>query len=193
MLEISETLISVFLGVGLAASVGFRVFLPLFILSLSAYFGVIPLNESWQWVGSISALITLGLATVLEISAYYIPVFDNLLDTIAVPLAAIAGTAVVVSTAANLDPVVTWSLAIIAGGGTATAIKGGSAATRTASTTTTAGLANPIVSTVETGSATALSIAAIFLPILAIIIVVVLLIGVYFFFKKLRSTFKSGV
>lgn len=193
MLEISETLISVFLGVGLAASVGFRVFLPLFILSLSAYFGVIPLNESWQWVGSISALITLGLATVLEISAYYIPVFDNLLDTIAVPLAAIAGTAVVVSTAANLDPVVTWSLAIIAGGGTATAIKGGSAATRTASTTTTAGLANPIVSTVETGSATALSIAAIFLPILAIIIVVVLLIGVYFFFKKLRSTFKSSV
>jgi hypothetical protein len=193
MLEISETLISVFLGVGLAASVGFRVFLPLFILSLSAYFGIIPLNESWMWVGSLSALITLGLATVLEISAYYIPVFDNLLDTIAVPLAAIAGTAVVVSTAANLDPVVTWSLAIIAGGGTATAIKGSSAATRTASTTTTAGLANPIVSTVETGSATALSIAAIFLPILAIIIVVVLLIGVYFFFKKIRSTFKNDV
>lgn len=193
MLEISETLISVFLGLGLAASVGFRVFLPLFILSLSAYFGIIPLNESWMWVGSLSALITLGLATVLEISAYYIPVFDNLLDTIAVPLAAIAGTAVVVSTAANLDPVVTWSLAIIAGGGTATAIKGSSAATRTASTTTTAGLANPIVSTVETGSATALSIAAIFLPILAIIIVVVLLIGVYFFFKKIRSTFKNGV
>lgn len=193
MLEISETLISVFLGVGLAASVGFRVFLPLFILSLSAYFGVIPLNESWQWVGSMSALITLGLATVLEISAYYIPVFDNLLDTIAVPLAAIAGTAVVVSTAANLDPVITWSLAIIAGGGTATAIKGSSATTRAASTTTTGGLANPIVSTVETGSATALSVVAIFLPLLAIVLVVVILVGVFFFFKKIRSTFKSKV
>ncbi len=193
MLEVSETLISVFLGVGLAASVGFRVFLPLFILSLSAYFGVLPLNESWQWVGSMSALITLGLATILEIGAYYIPVFDNLLDTIAVPLAAIAGTAVVVSTAANLDPVVTWSLAIIAGGGTATAIKGSSAATRATSTTTTAGLANPIVSTVETGSATALSIAAIFLPILAIVLVVLILVGVFFFFKKIRSTFKTKV
>ncbi|MGB1269646.1 MAG: DUF4126 domain-containing protein [Flavobacteriaceae bacterium] len=190
MLEISETLISVFLGIGLAASVGFRVFLPLFLLSLSAYFDVIPLNESWQWVGSMSALITLGLATVLEICAYYIPVFDNLLDTIAVPLAAIAGTAVVVSTAANLDPVVTWSLAIIAGGGTATAIKGSSAATRTASTTTTGGLANPIVSTIETGSATALSFAAIFLPLVAIVLVVLILIGVFFFFKKIKSTFK---
>ncbi|MGB0896654.1 MAG: DUF4126 domain-containing protein, partial [Flavobacteriaceae bacterium] len=162
MLELSETLISVFLGIGLAASVGFRVFLPLLILSISAYFNIIPLNESWQWAGSISALIIFGLATLLEIVAYYIPVFDNLLDTIAVPLAAIAGTAVVVSTAANLDPVVTWSLAIIAGGGTATAIKGSSATTRTASTATTAGVANPVISTVETGTATALSLTAIF-------------------------------
>ncbi|MGB0973374.1 MAG: DUF4126 domain-containing protein [Flavobacteriaceae bacterium] len=189
MLELSETLISVFLGIGLAASVGFRVFLPLLILSISAYFNIIPLNESWQWAGSISALIIFGLATLLEIVAYYIPVFDNLLDTIAVPLAAIAGTAVVVSTAANLDPVVTWSLAIIAGGGTATAIKGSSATTRTASTATTAGVANPVISTVETGTATALSLTAIFLPLLAIVIVVLLLIGVYVMFKKLRSKF----
>lgn len=191
MLETTETLISIFLGIGLAASVGFRIFVPLFALSLASYFGVIPLNESWEWVGSVTAICTLGIATILEVLAYYIPVFDNLLDTIAVPLAAIAGTAVVVSTAANLDPIVTWSLAIIAGGGTAAAIKGSAATTRAASTTTTAGLANPIVSTVETGSATVMTIVAIFLPILAIIIVIGLLLGVFFFFKKIRSKFKK--
>lgn len=190
MLELSETLISIFLGVGLAASVGFRVFLPLFALSLSAYFNIIPLNDSWQWVGSSFALITLGIATILEIFAYYIPVFDNLLDTIAVPLAAIAGTAVVVSTAANLDPIVTWSLAIIAGGGTAAAIKGSAAGTRAASTATTVGVANPLVSTVETGTATALSAFSIFLPVVAIAIVVLLLIGVFFFFKKVRNALR---
>lgn len=190
MLEVSETVISIFLGIGLAASVGFRVFLPLFALSLAAYFGVIPLNESWQWVGSTTALITLGLATILEVFAYYIPLFDNLLDTIAVPLAAIAGTAVVVSTAANLDPVITWSLAIIAGGGTAAAIKGGAATTRATSTATTAGIANPIVSTIETGSATALSMFAIFLPIVAIIIVIGLLLGIFYLFNKVRSKLK---
>ena len=35
-----ETILSVCLGVGLAASVGFRVFLPLFALSLAACFNV---------------------------------------------------------------------------------------------------------------------------------------------------------
>ncbi|MDH3699391.1 MAG: DUF4126 domain-containing protein, partial [Flavobacteriaceae bacterium] len=94
----SETIISIFLGVGLAASVGFRVFLPLFALSLAAYFGVWELNDNWQWIGSLAALITLGAATIIEIFAYFIPWFDNLLDSIAVPLAAIAGTAVMVST-----------------------------------------------------------------------------------------------
>jgi len=191
MFETTATLISIFLGVGLAASVGFRVFVPLLALSLASYFGLISLNTSWEWIGSITALSTFAIATVLEIFGYYIPVFDNVLDAIAVPLAAIAGTAVVVSTAANLDPVVTWSLAIIAGGGTAAVIKGSTATTRAASTTTTAGLANPIVATVETGSATVMSVFAIFLPILAIIFVVVLLLIVFFFFKKIRFKFKK--
>lgn len=191
MLELSETIISIFLGIGLAASVGFRVFVPLFALSLAAYLDVIPLNESWQWIGSMTALVTLGFATILEIFAYYIPWFDNLLDTIAVPLAAVAGTAVMVSTAANLDPIVTWALAIIAGGGTAAAIKGTAATTRATSTATTGGIANPIVATVETGGATAMSALSIFIPIIAAIVAILMVIGSFFFFKKVRTFFKK--
>ncbi|MFH6604512.1 DUF4126 domain-containing protein [Maribacter algicola] len=182
----SETIISIFLGVGLAASVGFRVFLPLFALSLASYFNVWELNESWQWIGSLAAVITLGVATVVEIFAYFIPWVDNLLDSFAVPLAAIAGTAVMVSTVANLDPVVTWSLAIIAGGGTATAIKGAGAAGRMASTATTGGLGNPVVSTVETGTALAVTAASIFAPVLAIVMVIIILIIIFLIYRKLR-------
>ncbi|MEK6155249.1 DUF4126 domain-containing protein [Flavobacteriaceae bacterium 3-367] len=182
----SETVISIFLGIGLAASVGFRVFLPLFALSLAAYFDVWELNQSWEWIGSLAALIVLGVATVVEIFAYFIPWVDNLLDSIAVPLAAIAGTAVMVSTVANLDPLVTWSLAIIAGGGTATAIKGAGAAGRVASTATTGGLANPLVSTVETGTAAVVSTAAIFAPALAAILVIVILVVIFRIYRKLR-------
>lgn len=134
----------------MAASVGFRVFLPLFALSLASYFNIWQLNENWEWIGGITALIILGVATIVEIFAYYIPYVDNLLDSIAVPLAAIAGTAVMVSTVADLSPEITWALAIIAGGGTAAAISGASGATRLASTASTAGVGNPIVSTVET-------------------------------------------
>jgi len=182
----SETIISIFLGIGLAASAGFRVFLPLFALSLASYFGVWDLNDSWTWIGSLAAVLTLGIATLAEIFAYFIPWVDNALDSVAIPLAAIAGTAVMVSTVANLDPVITWSLAIIAGGGTATAIKGANAAGRLTSTATTGGIANPIVSTVETGTAVAVSTASILVPPLAIILVIIILIIIFSIYRKLR-------
>lgn len=184
----TETILSIFLGVGLAASVGFRVFVPLFAISFAAHFNVWELNESWQWIGSLTAVITLGVATIVEIFAYYIPIVDNLLDSISVPLAAIAGTAVMVSTVADLSPVITWALAIIAGGGTAAAIAGTSSITRLASTTTTAGLANPVISTLETGTAIVMSIVSLFIPVLAIILVVIVLFIIFRLYKKFKST-----
>ncbi len=185
-----ETIFSIIIGIGLAASVGFRIFVPLFALSLASFYGIIPLNESWEWVGSSTAIIILGMATLVEILAYFIPWFDNLLDTIAVPLAAVAGTAVMVATVSDLDPTITWALAIIAGGGTATAIKGSTSTTRLASTASTAGIANPIISTVETGSSIIMSVLAIFIPVLAIILVVFIfwiLIKVFKLFKKSKE------
>lgn len=182
-----ETIISIFLGIGLAASVGFRVFVPLFVLSLVGHYNVVPLNENWLWIASTPAIITLGIATLAEIFAYYIPWIDNLLDTIAIPMAAIAGTAVMVSTSMDLSPIITWSLAIIAGGGTATAIKASSSSARLASTTTTGGIANPIVSTVETGSSIVISVLAIFIPIIAVILVLLILFIIRKVFFKIKK------
>ncbi|MEM7381464.1 MAG: DUF4126 domain-containing protein [Bacteroidota bacterium] len=187
----SETILSIFLGVGLAASVGFRVFLPLFALSLASYFGMWELNENWEWIGSLAAVFTLGVAMVVEIFAYFIPWVDNLLDSLAIHLAAIAGTAVMVSTVAGLDPLVTWSLAIIAGGGTATAIKGASATSRLTSTATTGGLGNPAISLVETGTATVVSAASVFAPIIAAILVIIILIIIFAIYRKLRPRTKT--
>ncbi|GAA4808797.1 DUF4126 domain-containing protein [Litoribaculum gwangyangense] len=183
-----ETIISICLGVGLAASAGFRVFLPLFALSLASYFDVWQLNESWQWIGSQTALITLGVATLVEIFAYFIPYIDNLLDSIAVPLATMAGTAVMLSTVSDLSPAITWSLAIIAGGGTAAAIAGTSSTTRLASTVSTGGLANPIVSTLETIIAIVMSLISIFIPIIAIILVTIMLLFIFRLYKKFKPT-----
>ncbi len=179
----ASTTFSILLGIGLAASVGFRIFVPLFALSIASYYQVIPLNENWEWISGMPALITLGIATFVEIVAYLIPWLDNLLDTIAVPLAALAGTAVMLSTAADLEPLITWSLAIIAGGGTATAIKASTSTTRLASTATTGGVANPIVSTVETGSSVLMAILAFVAPVVAIFVVVIILLLMFKVFK----------
>lgn len=178
-----DTIFSILIGIGLAASVGFRIFVPLFALSVATYYNIIPLNENWEWIGSNTAMITLGIATIVEIAAYLIPWLDNLLDTLAIPLAAVAGTAVMVSTVADLSPAITWALAIIAGGGTATAVKATTSTTRLASTATTAGIANPILATVETGTSIVMSALAIFFPILAIVFVVLILRLIFRFFK----------
>ena len=183
-----ETIISICLGIGLAASVGFRVFVPLFALSLAAYFDFWELNESWQWIGGTTALITLGVATIIEIVAYYMPYIDNLLDTIAVPLAALAGTAVMMSTVTDLSHFITWALAIIAGGGTAAAIAGSSSTIRLASTATTGGLANPIVSSLETGTSVVISVVSVFIPVLAVILVFIILFMIFKVFIKFKST-----
>jgi hypothetical protein len=148
--------------------------------------GVWELNDHWEWIGSLAALVTFGVATVVEIFAYFIPWVDNALDGLALPLAGIAGTAVMVSTVADLDPVITWSLAIIAGGGTATAIKGANATGRLASSATTGGLANPVVSTLETGTAVAVSTASILVPPIAAILVIIILVVIFMIYRKLR-------
>lgn len=184
----TETIISICLGIGLAASAGFRVFLPLFALSLASYFNVWELNESWQWAGSLAAVITLGVATIVEILAYYIPFVDNVLDAIAIPLATVAGTAVMVSTVADLSPIVTWTLAIIAGGGTAAAIKSASGVTRLTSSVSTAGIANPVVSTVETTTSVVMSVVSIFLPVVALVLVIVVFYIIFKLYKKIRPS-----
>ncbi len=185
----SNTIMSFFLGIGLAASAGFRVFLPLFALSIGAHFGqdLLELNDSWQWVGSWPAMISLGVATLVEIAAYYIPVVDNLLDTIAIPLAAVAGTILMGSTLLDMSEVTTWALAIIAGGGTAAAVSGTTAAARAVSTGTTAGTGNFAVNTGETAAASVLSLTSLVWAPIAFVLVLLVLYGIYRLWKWTRK------
>lgn len=191
----TSTIMSFFLGIGLAASAGFRVFVPLFALSLGAHFGadILNLNESWAWVGSWPAMITLGVATLIEIAAYYIPVVDNLLDSIAIPLAAVAGTVLMGSTLLDMGEVATWALAIIAGGGTAAAVSGTTAATRAVSTGTTGGMGNFLVNTGETAAASVLSVTSFIWAPLAFVLVVITLYLVYRLWRKSRNFLKNDI
>ncbi len=182
-----QTWVSIFLGIGLAASAGFRVFVPLFALSLAGYFGLLPLNAQWLWVASTPALIILAIACIAESMAYLIPFVDHALDALAVPLAGIAGTAVMASTMTDVSPAMTWALAIIGGGGSAALIRGVAATGRVASTATTGGLANPVVSIAETGTAIGLSALAIFLPVIAAIAAVLVAVLILWGIRAIRN------
>lgn len=182
-----EVLLSICLGIGLSAAAGFRIFLPLLALSISSYFGWFELPDSWSWLGDWQALMLLGLATILELLAYYIPWFDNVLDSIAVPLASVAGTILFFVTLGDFEPWVSWSLAIIGGGGTAGLIAGSTAAARAVSTTTTMGFANPVFSTLEAIFSTILTILALIFPILAFLLVIYIIYRLVRFIKRRKQ------
>jgi hypothetical protein len=164
-----DTLLSVFLGVGLSAACGFRVFVPLLVMSVASLTGQMTLSPEFEWIGTYPALAAFAIATIFEIAAYYIPWVDNLLDTVAIPAATVAGTIVMASAVSELSPFLKWALAVIVGGGVAGTVQGFTTITRIASTATTGGLGNPVVSTVEAGGSLLMSILAIAVPVLAVI------------------------
>ena len=167
--------LSIMLGVGLAAATGFRVFLPMLIVSGAAYTGHLSLGDSFAWLGTPHALTMLGAAALVEILAYYVPGVDNLLDTLATPAAFVAGTIVSAAVMTDLPPMVKWTAAIIAGGGVAGLTQGVTAMLRANSTVLTGGLGNVVVATAELGGALLVSLLALAAPLAAFVLVILFL------------------
>ncbi|MBK70676.1 MAG: hypothetical protein CMB53_04720 [Euryarchaeota archaeon] len=170
-------IIAAFMGISLAAASGFRVFLPPFIMSLAVRVDFIEIDligSQFEFFTSTPAIILLGIATVAEFAAYYVPWIDNLLDTIATPAAVLAGIGVTAISLEGSEPIVQWAIAIIAGGGMSATIQTATVATRGISSTFTLGVANPVVATSENIASVALTIIAILFPILAIVFALLL-------------------
>jgi Domain of unknown function (DUF4126) len=168
-----DIVVSVALGVGLAAAVGFRVFLPLLVMSGAAYGGLLTLSDGLEWLATPTALAMLSVAALLEILAYYAPGVDNLLDTIATPAALVAGTIAAAAVMTDLPPTVRWTTAVIAGGGAAGVTQSITSLLRAKSTVLTGGLGNAAVSTSEAGGALLVSVLALLAPLAALALVVV--------------------
>lgn len=182
-----QTGIALCVGISLSASCGFRVFIPLLVMALGVRFCGLSIDENLAWVGSDTAIICLGAATIAEILAYYIPVVDNLLDTIVGPAALVAGAVVTAGMLGDLPDWLQWSVGIIAGAGTAGTVQLGTSAVRAASTTTSAGIGNPIVSTAENGLSIVGAVMAVLAPLLAIVGAALLVLLTILFLRKLRA------
>lgn len=181
-----EHLLSIALGIGLSAACGFRVFIPMLVISIASMSGHLELADGFDWIGTPYACGAFGTAALCEILAYYIPWFDNLMDTIATPTAVVAGTVATASMVGDMSPWLQWSLAAIAGGGVAGTIQAGTVALRSASSVVSGGLANPVVATAELVGSAFTALLAIIAPIVALALVAVILGLVIrqFFFRE---------
>lgn len=163
-----ELVTALLIGIGLSAACGFRVFVPLLGASLAAHAGFLQLSPEFAWLGSTPALYALSLATVLEIGAYSVPVIDHLMDTLATPTAVVAGTLLMASLLGEASPFLRWSLAVIAGGGTAGLVQAGSVLVRGSTALLTGGLGNLAVALLEFVGAVLMTLLALFVPLLAV-------------------------
>jgi uncharacterized protein DUF4126 len=174
----SESLVSIGVGLALAAAAGFRVFVPLLALSLAAQSGWIELSSSFDWLATPPAALALATATILEIGAYYVPFLDNLLDTLAAPLAVMAGVVASASVLTGLPPWLQYSIAIIGAGGTAGLVHASTSVLRLKSSAATAGFGNPILATLELAGSILIALLALVAPLIALAAVVLIVVFV---------------
>jgi len=161
-----QTISAAALGIALAACCGFRIFVPMLIAGLASKFHLFHFADSFSWLSSTPALIALGAATLFEIAGYYIPFIDNILDTIAAPLAAVAGTLLATSVIPVENEWMKWIIGIIAGGGGAGLIASGTGLLRLLSSKTTLGTGNNVVATGENAAAVGGSLLSFLIPLI---------------------------
>ena len=192
---VETTILAALMGLSLASASGFRVFLPPFILSLAVrtdtFVNFDLSGTEFAAFDSNAAVLILGIACLAEFGAYYVPWLDNLLDTIATPAAVVSGVGMTSMALVGSDPIIQWSFAIIAGGGSAGIIQVTTVAIRGLSSTLTLGFGNSFVASGENIASIILTFAALIAPIIAAffaIVLVVLLVRQSIKIKEDKST-----
>ena len=130
----------------------------------------------------------LGGSYFTEILAYYIPVVDNLLDTIAMPASFVAGTILTTSFLKIDSPELKWTLGIVAGGGMAGTIQAGTGLLRLASTKFTGGFGNSILATIENFISIIFSALTLWIPVIIALLCVLLFV---FLLRKIIKRFQN--
>jgi hypothetical protein len=155
------------MGFALAASVGLRAFLPLFVAGVLARQGYLELGASFQWMAGTPALVVFGSAVVFEVLADKVPYLDHMLDAGGIFVKPVAATILAASLFTQLDPLVATILGLVTGGSIAGVVHAMKGVTRVVSTGTTAGFANPFLSFTEDAAAIAGVVLAFVIPVVA--------------------------
>lgn len=174
-------------GIGLAACAGLRAFLPLFLVSAAARLGFVDPAAPFQWLGTWPALITLGVAVVVEVLSDKIPLVDHALDVIQAVVKPAAGAVLAMAAFGDVAPEHKLLLGLVAGGGTAGVVHAIKAKVRLASSFATAGLGNPFLSFAEDFLSTIGTLMALVVPFFLLFCVALSGLFLIFAARRFRS------
>ena len=184
---------SLALAIGLAASTGLRAWLPLLATSLLARFDVVTLGDSFAFLSSTPAIVLFAVATVLEIAADKIPVLDHGLDVVSTVIRPIAAAVLAGAVMFQIhDPLWALVLGLIVGAPTALVPHAVKSGVRVASTATTGGLTNPVVSVAEDTASIVMVVLAVVVPIVAAGLVIVFCLLALRWWRRRRHVARSA-
>lgn len=190
-------MIEFLIGSSLAASAGLNAWMPLFLLGLAdRLIPAVQLPAGWSWLSGDIALWVIGALLVLEIVADKIPALDSLNDIVQSVLRPASGgiafgAGAGAQTVAVEDPSAFFTdnawVPIVVGVGIALAVHVVKAVGRVAANSVTGGLAAPALSTAEDGASFLLAVAAIVVPVLALVLLIGLIITAMVMTKRRRA------
>ncbi|MBV9103137.1 MAG: DUF4126 domain-containing protein [Candidatus Eremiobacteraeota bacterium] len=179
------------LAYALTTTAGLRALLPLALLSIAAHFGYVHPPAPYQWLGSLPVTIALAAVALAELLADKIPIVDHGLHFVQVLTKPAAAAILVGGTVHPQSQNVLVALMIV-GALNALGVHALSSGIRVGSTATTAGIANPFISTAEDGAALATGIIAFVAPVLAAALALILVLLVVTVLRRVYRRARSA-
>ena len=180
-------MLEVLTGTGLAASAGLNAYIPLLLVGLTSRFTtLLELPKNWEWLSNEWILVILAVLLVIEVIADKIPAVDSVNDVIQTVVRPASGGLVFGSgtsaqTLAVQDPAAfiqsqQW-VPIVIGIVIALGVHLLKMAARPAANAVTAGIAAPVLSSIEDVASLVMSLLAVIIPILVIVALILLGVG----------------
>ena len=172
-------------GLGLSTAAGLNAYIPMLMLGLLARFtDIVHLPAGWSWMENGWVILIIAVLLVVEIVADKIPALDSVNDSVQTfvrPAAGgiVFGSGTAAQTAAVSDPG-QWArsggwVPVVIGVVVALAVHLTKTAVRPAANVATAGVAAPVLSTLEDVTSFGLVFIALLIPVLVLVIVAALI------------------
>ncbi len=183
-------------GLGLATASGLNAYIPLLTLGLlSRFTDLVSLPHGWAWLENGWVMTIVAVLLVVEIVADKIPALDSVNDAIQTfvrPTSGgiVFGSGTAAQTAAVTDPGAfaqsgQW-IPVVVGVLVALVVSLTKSTVRPAANVATAGVAAPVLSTIEDGVSVALVFFAILIPVVVLLVLALLALGAVKLWRRRR-------
>lgn len=186
-MDVAPAIGAIFAAVGLSGAAGLNAYLPLLMAAVLERLDVVELGDPFGALSGNAGIAVLSVLLAADVVGDKVPGVDHVLHVVGGVVHPVAGALLFVG-GTGVETGIPAAVAAVLGAATAGTLHGGRAAVRPASTATTGGLGNPVLSLAEDGASLALTVVAFAFPVVAVLLVMALLAGVIAAARRLRPS-----